>query len=390
LRILLFTNSLAGGGAERAAATLANFWAQRQWHVTVLTLSGMEEDFYNLDPRVQRMSLGLASESRHVLNALAQNIRRMLALRRVLLQVRPAIAISLMSTPNVLLALAARGIPNLSTVGSERDYPPHAPLGAVWTILRKKMYGRLHAMVVLTRECADWISVHSSATRIAVIPNAVTWPLPDKTPRLDPAAFSRNGRKTLLAVGRLSAVKNFSTLIRVFSQLAEQHADWDLFILGEGPERPLLESIIRSSFLNDRVFLPGIAGNVGNWYARADLYVMTSHSEGFPNTLAEALCHGLPAISFDCDTGPRDIIRHDIDGLLVAANDSTALALALERLMGDANLRKSFALAARATRERFSVHKVAAMWDQLFAELMQVRSLSDAATSDCAVSRHRP
>ena len=105
-------------------------------------------------------------------------------------------------------------------------------------------------------------------------------------------------------MGRLGPKKNYEVLLDVFSQLAQSHRDWDLVILGEGSERPTLESKVKSAKLDGRVFLPGRAGNVGEWYERADLYVMSSHFEGFPNTLAEAMAHGMPAVAFDCDTWP--------------------------------------------------------------------------------------
>jgi glycosyltransferase involved in cell wall biosynthesis len=182
----------------------------------------------------------------------------------------------------------------------------------------------------------------------------------------------------LLAVGRLNAVKNFEVLTRAFSELAAKYRDWDLVILGEGPERSLLESRIRDHKLETRIVMPGIAGNVGAWFERADLYVMTSRSEGFPNALAEALAHGLPAVSFDCNTGPRDIIRHGVDGLLVPPDDSAALVDALDRVMGDADLRKQLAARAHEARDRFSVEKIAGMWEVLFRELSDTQSISKA------------
>jgi glycosyltransferase involved in cell wall biosynthesis len=108
---------------------------------------------------------------------------------------------------------------------------------------------------------------------------------------------------------------------------------------------------------------------VGEWYERADLYVMTSRFEGFPNTLAEAMAQGLPAISFDCNTGPREIIRHEVDGLLVPPGDTVGLKFALDRLMGDSILRAQFATRAVEARERFSMERIARMWEALFGAL---------------------
>ena len=385
MKILIFLNSLAGGGTERVAATLANFWVLRHWDVTIVTLNPESEDFYRLDPRIKRISLNLSGESSGVMDALLQNIRRVAALRRVIKQVRPTVALSMMSTPNVLLAFASHNLTGVCAVGSEHCYPPHAPLGRIWGSLCSRMYGRLSAVVALTQECAEWIRTHSSATHVAVIPNAAVWPLPNNQPRINPEALCRTGRKVLLAVGRLDVVKNYPLLIRTFSQLANRHPEWDLVILGEGPQRSVLESAVRAEGVEGRIFFPGIAGNVGAWYERADLYVMTSQSEGFPNSLAEALGHGLPAVSVDCDTGPRDIIRHGIDGFLVPVNDAALLAQRLGQVMGDAALRSRLADRAGDARERFSVEKITEMWEELFTKLSkQPRLLAPAGSARAA------
>jgi glycosyltransferase involved in cell wall biosynthesis len=175
----------------------------------------------------------------------------------------------------------------------------------------------------------------------------------------------------LLGAGRLEPQKGFDSLLEAFAGIAQTHTDWDLVILGEGTLRTMIEQQVQVAGLEKRVHLPGLVGNVGEWYERADLYVMSSRFEGFGNTLAEALAYGLPAVSFDCDTGPRDIIRHEMDGLLVPPGDVTGLAAALDRLMRDANLRKRFAERAVEARERFSITRIAGMWEELFERVVE-------------------
>jgi len=369
VKILLLMHSLSAGGAERAACTLANFWAASGRDVNIVTLTPVSADFYPLDRRVGRISLDLAGASHHALHGLWQNVKRVVALRRLLRSLRPDIALAMMSTPNVLLALASLWLPALQTIGSERCYPPHAALGRLWHVLRRTLYGRLSAMVALTGECAHWIETHTSASRVVVIPNAIAWPLPDNPPRRSLPRLCQPQRKLLLAVGRLEPVKNFDALIRAFARLARAFPDWDLIILGEGPERARLASTIRCMGLVQRVALPGVAGNVAYWYGEADLFALTSRSEGFPNALAEAMAHGVPAVSVDCNTGPRDIIRHGIDGLLVPPDDIAALSDALARVMGDATLRGQLASRSVEARERFSVAKIGQMWETLFLAL---------------------
>lgn len=371
MRLLIFIHSLHAGGAERVTANLANHWAGRGWQVAVATLTSAEGDFYTLDPAVRRIALDVASASTGPLAALGGNLHRVRVVRRMIKQTRPDVALGMMSAANILLALAAWRIQPLVILGSEHTYPPKCPLGRAWEILRRHAYGRLSAVVALTQESAVWLREHTNARLIPVIPNPVAWPLPMQMPviQLSPSMTSV---RTLLAVGRLSEEKGFHLLIPVFQKLACEFPDWNLVILGEGPERSRLEAQITSCGLSDRVRLPGRAGNVGDWYAAADLYVMSSRFEGFPNTLVEAMSHGLPAVSFDCDTGPRDIIRHEIDGLLVPPDDVAGLTTALAELMGDDARRQKFCARALDVRERFSMERIAGVWESLFQELRHV------------------
>jgi glycosyltransferase involved in cell wall biosynthesis len=371
MRLLFFIHSLSSGGAERVTVNLANHWAAKGWGITIVTLAPRSFDFYEIHPMVERIALGRAGESPNVLAGLRKNLHCVRALRQVLRQVQPDIALALMSTANVILALATRGLANVCAIGSERVHPPQFPLGAEWEALRRFTYGRLAAVVALTQESAEWLRMHTRAQRVRIIPNMALRPLAVQAPRLIPETVCVADRHILLAVGRLEKQKGFDWLLEAFMALARNYYDWNLVVLGEGPERRALETQVQAFGLDGRVFLPGRAGNVGEWYERAHVYVMSSRFEGFPNTLAEAMAHGLPAVSFDCDTGPRGIIRPEVDGLLVPPGNVDALTAALDRLMGDAALRRQFASRAVEARKRFSMERIAGMWEELFAEARQ-------------------
>ena len=382
MRLLIYIHSLENGGAERVVANLANYWASLGWAVTVVTVAPQARDFYVLDAGVGRRCLDLAGQGGGLFAGVVRTARRARALRRVLREVQPAVALSAMHTANVVLALAARGLPGLRTVGSEHNFPPKAPMGVVWETLRRHAYGHLHAVVALTHECAHWLERHSHARRVLVIPNPVVWPLSPHAPQVSPATSCAPGRQILLGVGRLSDEKNFATLIAIFARLAPLHPDWDLVILGEGAQRAALSAQVQAGGLGQRVFLPGSVGNMGDWYARASLYAMSSHFEGFPNTLVEAMAYGLPAVSFDCDTGPRDIIRHGIDGVLVAPGDMDGMASALDTLMHDSRARTSFAQRAVDARERFSIEKISRIWEAVFTPSTCTHGVEDDAVAE--------
>jgi glycosyltransferase involved in cell wall biosynthesis len=376
MKLLIYLHSLESGGAERVAANLANYWAGRGWDVTIATVETTARDFYQLDPRVRRAGFGLAGDSRGPLQAATRNFARIRSLRQVIREFKPDAALAMMTNANVILSLACRGLPPFCAVGSEHIFPAQVSLGPVWNLLRRIHYRNLHAVAALTPECAQWIMEHTSARQAPVIPNAAGWPLPQQEPMLSPDVLCRPGRRILLGVGRLADQKNFPLLLDVFARMAPAYPDWDLVILGAGPQHAMLQAQAERMRLSHRIFLPGVVGNAGLWYERADLYVMSSRFEGFPNTLAEALAHGLPAVSFDCDTGPRDIIRHGVDGLLVPRDDADALGVALSTVMADDALRARLAERAIDARDRFSIERVAAMWESLFAEPLRPASAS--------------
>jgi glycosyltransferase involved in cell wall biosynthesis len=369
MRILFIIPSLCNGGAERVTANLANHWAAKGWEITIITFAPRDLDFYELHASITRLELNLADLGGNVAGIFWKNLRRVRALRHFLRENVPDVALSMMSEANVLLALSAWRLPAVCAIGSERTFAPLSSLGLIRETLRRYSFGQLAAVVALTQECAAWIKAHTTARRVVVIPNPVLWPMPEHAPRIAPTSLFSTERKLLLAVGRLSTEKNFGVLVDVFSLLAQDHRGWDLVFIGEGPERAALEAKVHAAGLEGRVSLPGRVGNVGAWYERADIYVLTSLFEGFPNSLAEALAHGLPAVSFDCDTGPRDIIRHGVDGLLVPPGDADTLRTALDRLMGDEPLRKQYAERAIEARERFSMERIAEMWEKIIMEV---------------------
>lgn len=361
-------------------ATLASYWAAKGWETIIVTVAGQNQDFYPLHPAVRRIPLGLDGASRGRLEGIVNNLRRMRTLRGVLAKEKPAVAIAFMPTANVLLSLATVGL-SIATIGSERTYPPKMPLGRFWERARRYTYGHLTSLVAQTDLSAQWLVENTAVQRdrVVVIPNPVTLPMPDNEPRLSLADSRQNMNcsRILLSVGRLGPEKGFDRLIEAFAKLSGQHSEWGLVIIGEGEERAALEEQCRAAELERRVSFPGAVGNIGECYQAADLYVLTSHFEGFPNTLIEAMAHGLPAVAVDCETGPSEILRHELDGLLVPQNDQQALVTALELLMGDSDLRASFGARAVESRERFAVERVAGQWEELFEKLARKGKAED-------------
>jgi GalNAc-alpha-(1->4)-GalNAc-alpha-(1->3)-diNAcBac-PP-undecaprenol alpha-1,4-N-acetyl-D-galactosaminyltransferase len=363
-RILFLVSSMQGGGAERVAALLCNHWAEQGHQVMLVpTFSGRGECLYPLDERVRLVYLAdrVGTTRKSPLSLL----RRFRALRALVREWGPDGVVSFLPHVNVAALLATRGL-KVPVVVSERTYPPARSMGPVWPRLRRWTYPWAATVVMQTRRGGDWLAAESPRARSAVIPNPCVYPLPVSKPHLAPAIWMTSSRRLLLAVGRLSEEKGFAGLIDAFSRLAARFPDWDLVILGEGGERAALAARVEKWGLEGRVVLPGRVGNLADWYQRAELYVMSSRFEGFPNTLLEAMAHGLPAVSFDCETGPGDIIREGIDGNLVPPVDGEAgLARVMAAMMQDDEGRQRMGRAAVTVRERFSLERIAAEWDDV-------------------------
>ncbi|MFI8998937.1 stealth conserved region 3 domain-containing protein [Streptomyces sp. NPDC053542] len=237
---------------------------------------------------------------------------------------------------------------------------------------------RIDALVSLTERTEEWFreSLGPAAPELVTIPNA----LPDGyRPRSD-----LTGR-LVVAAARLTPEKQLDHAVRAFALAAEDHPDWRLRIFGDGPQAVRLRQLIDGLALHDRVELLGRTPDMAAEWAKASLCLLPSRNEAFGLVLVEAFAAGVPAIAYDIVTGPAEIIRHGVDGLLVPPADVEALAAALGELMGDQERLRAYGNAARAgVYERFSGARVTAEWERLFEKLVARRDGPDrlAARAD--------
>lgn len=367
MRLTLVVSSLASGGAERVMAILANHWAKDGHDITIVTFASATEDRYSLSPAVTRIALNLMLQSRTPARALRNNWRRVRQLRRAIQTSRPHAVISFLSTTNVLTLAATRNL-GLPVVVAERIDPREEPLAAPWAGMRRLLYPRANALVVQTPDVADWAVRLVAADKVHVIPNPI---LPVTcSSEDDPAApeWLTGLGCTVLAMGRLTRQKGFDLLLQAFAKCLPRHPEWSLVILGEGEERHSLETLARDLGISDHVVLPGHVSEPARVLRHADLFVLASRYEGFPNALLEAMVWGVPVIATDCPSGPRHIVRDGVDGLLVSREDVEALALAMQHLMSMPDTRHQFGARAVDVVQRFSIGDVLHRWSHLLAQ----------------------
>jgi len=332
--------------------------------VKVITLAASNEDFYELPAGVERVALGLTGASSNPMSALLANLRRIKILRRTLRAIRPDAVVSFLDATNVLTLLASQGLGIPVVVTEHTDMNLHAAnVGRPWHWLRKFTYPRAAAVVGVSPNIADQLAGLAPGGRALAIANPV-----------DPAACQGEPElvlsgSTVLGMGRLVESKQFDLLICAFAQCQPRHPDWRLVILGEGPERPSLESLARELGLGDRFMLPGAVRNPGPVLAQAQLFALTSRYEGFPMSLVEAMACGLPAVCTDYPAGPGEIISDGVNGALVPGDDQTALFRALNQLMGDEDKRLAMGQRARDVIQRFGFPAIMGRWNDLLTKI---------------------
>jgi glycosyltransferase involved in cell wall biosynthesis len=355
---------MSSGGAERVASTLSNAWTARGDQVTLMpTFSGRGDCFYELLPDVRLIYLAdlVSSKGRTWSNQLA----RLRALRQFIEAERPDVIISFLSNVNVAAVIASLGL-GIPVIICERSDPFVMPTSRWLKFTSRFTYRYATVLMVQTQAvAAKYVALGWSLKQLWVIANPVSVQMLNIQRSISVAKTKR-----MLSVGRLDEGKQFDVLIQVFASLAHRYADWSLRIIGEGSLRSVLQQQITSLGLDARVELAGQSATIGEELAKADIFVLTSKYEGFPNALLEAMTVGLPCVAFDCPSGPQEISMDGQVALLVPLNDEQAFELALERLMLDADLRQTLGCQARASvLERFSLDKILGQWDLLFEEL---------------------
>ncbi|HUP60938.1 MAG TPA: glycosyltransferase [Thermoanaerobaculia bacterium] len=377
MKVTMVVSTLTAGGAERAVVNMANHWASVPgWRPTILTTSQRGRPIaYDLDPRVIVRDIGwprMAEDGEMdretvraitgaldlddpVNDTLLASIILLVLLRRSIVMTRPDAVISLIDVMNVRVLAATEGLPIRRFV-SERCDPWRTSIG-IFEPLRRRLYPRADGVIAQTAEAARYFGRFGG--RCHAIPNVVVAPPPGER--------VRDSKKRLVALARLVAFKKLNLLIRAFAHIADRHPEWQLDIWGEGPQRPFLESVIEQVNGDGRIRLRGHARDVYEVLRGADLFAMTSTTEGFPNALCEAMACGVPAVVIDSGAGVRGIVRNGIDGMLVDAGGPEQFSVALDAIMSDDARRARLAARAPEIVERFSAARVMRQWEEVLS-----------------------
>jgi len=361
--IFIITDLNFGGGGERVVANMANyFFKESNYNVEIISLGLFSlETFYNIESGIKIKYLNIKQKSNNKIQNIYYKIKTFFSLKNYLKSNRnKSFVLGIGTYPNILLSNI--NYPYMIRIGCEHN--SYKSVNKIWSILRILYYKKLNAVVSLTQK--DRIFLSKISKYCYTIPNARTF-----TPIIIKDFSNKKARKQLLAIGRLSYQKGYNYLLDIFEKLSHKIPDWNLCIIGEGPLEKWLNDEIKKRKLKHRICLMKPIKEISKMYIDSSIYIMTSRFEGFPMVLLEAQSFGLPIVSFDCDTGPRDIIHNGIDGFLVKPYDINEMANRIEQLIKDKELRKRFGINAIKNSDNFSDEKIYSIWEKLFKNLQK-------------------
>lgn len=340
MKIFFIIASLGScGGTERVATSLANQLSD-VYQITILSKGfGNKKNAYLLKNTVNDIKFT------------GGTVRFLTQCKRYIAQSKPdLIIIHTMSklTPVLLLAgIRADNVWSLEHISFDFH-------NSLFRYLRHKLYKKLDKVITLTHEDAK--NYAFIADKVSVIANSNSLPIRHSVNSLDSKIF--------VSIGRLTSQKGYDLLIKAWSLVEKKHPDWSLHIYGDGEDKEKLERLIRHFNLQN-IIIKGSTLDVQSAYDSASIYVMSSRFEGFGMVLIEAQSRGLPIVSFDCPSGPAEIISDSIDGYLVENGNTDMLARSIIHLIENESIRKKFSDNALLSAERFEPEKIMSQWMSL-------------------------
>jgi glycosyltransferase involved in cell wall biosynthesis len=338
----------------------ANLFTEKGQSVTLLILDITKKSFYPINPAVQivqqPLSFGITPEG-NIITRKIKLLSDVLALRKTLKKLHPDIIITT-EYPFTIAAVLTGSKKYAHLIAWEHHHFFWLKRNRFWETLYNLAYPRLHDIICLNKEEASY---YDKFAPVSIIPNFVE-SISERE--------KSSGSKTILSVGWLIPRKGIDMQMKSAKEVLLHHPDWKWKLVGEGEmENEVLEFIAKEK-LDGRFILQRPSDtNIANEYTAAELFVLSSRYEAFPMVLLEALSFGLPCISFDCSSGPSDIIIHQEDGLLVEKENPVKLAEAVSSLIEDETTRRRMSEKAVINIKRYSKDKVYSLWEGLLRKI---------------------
>ena len=361
MKLLFYIHGLTGGGAERVMATLMNGFVDQGYQVRVVYTESQELSVYTLDSRIEQIFMQKECPiiSHSIVSKIFRKIWKYSAIRRQALNFNPDYVISFIKVNNndVLAALLGTGIPVIigDHTNVDRKYR--------WltSFLSDILYPSAKGITMLTmRDYDKWKNKYN---HVYYIPNPCD---------IKQSKDHITRKKIVLGVGRVNQweIKGFDNLIRAWGQIKDKYPDWKCQIAGLYNNTSLntLRDIVGEDAFTAVEFL-GFRSDIHEYMESCEIFCLSSRIEGMPMALLEAMNLGCACVAFDCITGPSEIIDNGKTGLLAIDQDIKDLALKLDQVITDENMRNAFHQNAASSVKRYSTNNILMMWNDMFNEL---------------------
>ena len=356
-KLLYITNGISGsGGLERVLSVKASLLADKyDYEVTILGLNaGNDTPFYEFSPNIKQVSICVSGNPLQYIHQYRTGIQK------VVDQIQPDI-ISVCDD-----GLKGFFVPTLISTKAKIIYERHASIllntssslkGLIVRVLMKCQTKKFDRFVVLTpSNIKEW-----KGNNIIAIPNPLSF---------SSELTSTLQNKKVMAVGSHSYNKGYDLLLDSWRKIEEKYPDWELHVYGKIDKDETFIKYAQHLALK-QVYFHAPVSDIQSRYAEASVFVLPSRTEGFGMVLIEAMACGVPCVSFDCPSGPADIITDGEDGWLVESENVAQLAEKLSALIKDEKLRMKMGQAARENVKRYEAVRIVQQWDELFKILLK-------------------
>lgn len=341
------------GGTERVTSIIANNLADRGYDITIASIVNGDKPFFELNKNVKYKSLSFCNTKKLVfkLPLIVRNLRN-------LLKEESIDTLIVVDTISVMFSLPAIVGLNVKHIGWEHfNFKSNLGNKKRWMI-RRIAARYCDIIITLTeRDRGFWLDSTMTHSKVVAISNPCPYPIQDNK-------YSNNENCIVLAVGRLTYVKGFDMLLKAWKDVVKEKPNWKLQIVGDGEESSNLRNFIHNEKLSNSVEMVGSVSTVEDYYENADIFCLSSRFEGFPMVLLETLSFGLPVVSFDCATGPEEILK-DTNSVLVAQNDIAMLSKELISLMDNREKRNLISQKSKEKAKQYHPMEIISKWEEL-------------------------
>lgn len=347
----LIGNLNNSGGTERVTTLIANALAQKDFQVSILSLTDGKQPFFELVPSIKTYSLypKKISFKKNFFGAVWR-IRKFVTQHQIDTLV-VVDSISCIFTVPALFGLKVKHI-------CWEHFNFNVNLGVKYRDIGRKWAAKCcdYVVTLTKRDKELWEQgIKNIKAKIIPIANPTPFEVQENIPSLD--------YKTILCVGRLTYQKGFDLLIPAWARVARQVPDWKIVIVGSGEDELMLKQMAKDFAVEDSIVFAGQQKNMDSFYRQASFFCMSSRFEGLPMVLLEAQSYGLPIVAFDCDTGPAEMVDDGVNGYLCKREDINDLANKLRAIiMMDKKLYIDYCEASKTNVEQYSIDNIVLKW----------------------------